>query len=137
RKATHYVAQQMQTMIIWNRQDGSFHAEPLPFRAQWTPIHAILAEDLDGDGAPEIMMGGNLYAATPQAGRYDAGYGVVLRRDSTGRFVDLSSAESGFRGEGEIRDIERLSSGTKTLIAVSYSGRSLDIFRPSHETQRK
>jgi len=134
-KATHYVAEQMQTVIAWNRQDGSFDVEPLPFRAQWAPMYAILAEDFDGDETPEIMMGGNLHAAVPQAGRYDAGYGVVLRMDSTGRFIDLPAAESGFWGEGEIRDIERLKSGEEILIAVSYSGRALDIFRPARRTQ--
>ncbi len=129
-QATHYVAQRMETVVAWNLQGGVFYVEALPLRAQWTPIHAILAEDLDGDGALEIIMGGNLYGAAPQAGRYDAGQGVVLRRDSSGAFMDLPSIESGFRGEGEIRAIERVQSGQETLIVIAYSGKSLDVFRP-------
>ncbi len=127
--ATHYAAERLETVVAWNRQDGSFSVEALPFRAQLTPMYAILVEDIDGDGFPEILMGGNLYAATPQAGRYDAGYGVVLRRDSTGRFVDVPATDSGFRGEGEIRAFQILRSDEGRLITVAYSGGSLVMLR--------
>ena len=127
--ATHYVVEQLETVVAWNRQDGSFSLEPLPFRAQLTPTYAILIEDIDGDEVPEILTGGNLYAVAPQAGRYDAGYGVVLRRDSTGRFVDIPTAYSGLRGEGEIRAFQIVRSNEERLIAVSYSGGNMAILR--------
>jgi len=127
--ANHYVADQLESLVAWNLKDGRFRIESLPFQSQWTPIYALLAEDLDEDGAPELMLGGNLYGATPQAGRYDASFGLVLKRDSTGHFRDLAPHHSGFRGDGEIRDFEVLRSENETLIVVAYNGRSLGIFR--------
>lgn len=130
--SVHFIAEQLESVIVWNRQDGFFSVEALPFRAQWTPMYAILAEDIDADGSPEILMGGNLYAAKPQAGRYDAGHGVVLRRDSTNRFIDVPAIDSGFREEGEIRAFEILHSGEERLIVVALSGGSLVVLRPTH-----
>ncbi len=130
--AMHYAAERLETVVLWNQQDDSFSMEILPFRSQLTPMYTILAEDIDGDSIPEILMGGNLYAASPQAGRYDAGYGVVLRRDSTKHFTEMSAADSGLNREGEIRAFQVVHSGEERLIAVSYSGGSLRLLRPTH-----
>lgn len=130
--ALRYSVERLETVVAWNQRDGTFRVEPLPFRSQLTPMYATLTEDLDGDGTPEILMGGNLYGAMPQAGRYDAGYGVVLRLDSTGEFIDLPAMISGFHGVGEIRSLEVIRSGDESLIAAAFSGGSLAVFRPSH-----
>lgn len=132
--ATHYAANRLETVAIWNQQDGTFRVESLPFRAQLTPMYAILVEDLDRDGVSEILMGGNLYAAAPQAGRYDAGDGVVLRWDAADGFTDLSARESGFHNQGQIRSFEVIRAHEERLIAVAFSGARLAIFRPAQST---
>jgi len=129
RRATHYFAERMESVIAWNQQDGTFKLEVLPFRSQWTPMYGLLAEDLNFDGSPELLMGGNLYGAIPQAGRYDAGYGVLLSRDSTGQFVEVPSGQSGLRINKEIRAFETLRSPEQTYIAVSTSGGRLHLLR--------
>ena len=127
--ATHYGVNQLASVVAWNLNDGTFRVEPLPLQSQWTPVYALLAEDLDADGIPELVLGGNLYGAIPQAGRYDASFGVALKKDSTGHYRELAPHSSGFRADGEIRDFQVLRSENETLIAVAYSGRSLDVFR--------
>jgi len=127
--ATHYGVNQLESLIAWNLNDGTFRVEPLPLQSQWTPVYALLGEDLDADGIPELMLGGNLFGAIPQAGRYDASFGVVLKGDSTAHYRELPPQNSGFRSDGEIRDFEVLRSDSETLIIVSYSGSSPDIFR--------
>ncbi len=128
-RAIHYSTERLESIVAWNQQDGTFKLEVLPFRSQWTPIYALLAEDLDSDGSPEILMGGNLHAAIPQAGQYDAGYGVVLSRDSTGQFIEVPSSQSGFRINTEIRAIEALHFQEGTYIVVATSGGRLHILR--------
>ncbi len=130
-KATHYFVEQLASVIAWNQHDSSFRVEPLPVRAQWTPMHAILVEDIDSDGVSEILTGGNLYAATPQAGRYDAGYGVVIRQDSIHHLIDMPAISSGFQTDGEVRAIEIVRTNEGRLIVVALSGGNLRFFRPT------
>jgi hypothetical protein len=128
-EAEHYWADQLASVIGWNDGEGRFRIDPLPFGAQLAPVYAILAEDLDGDDVPEILVGGNLHAVRPQAGPYDAGYGTVLRQDTTGTYRTLSSQESGFFSPGEIRAIRSLQHNGQTLILVGRNDDHLQVFR--------
>jgi len=127
--ALHYSAELMESVVAWNQQDGTFELEVLPFRSQLTPVYGIFTEDFDANGRSEILIGGNLYNAIPQAGRYDAGYGIMLTQDSTGQYVEVPPIESGFHIEGEIRAIKGLRSQHHLYIVVSTSGGLLHLFR--------
>jgi hypothetical protein len=68
-------------------------------------MYGVHATDLTGDGADEILMGGNLYDVKPQAGPYDASRGIVVdyRNDHLGTWpADISV----FEIDGEIRGIK-------------------------------
>jgi hypothetical protein len=127
-EAEHYWVDQLASVIGWNDGNGRFRIDPLPFGAQRAPVYAILAEDLDGDDVPEILVGGNLHAVRPQAGPYDAGYGTVLRRDLTGTYRTVSPQESGFSSPGEIRAIRSLQHNGETLILVGRNDDHLQVF---------
>lgn len=128
-RAEHYRADQMASVVAWNNGDGSFSVDSLPFRAQLAPMYSILAEDLDGNGQMEILVGGNLHNVQPQAGRYDASYGTVLCRDARGTYRDLSSRESGFFSPGEIRAIGSLENNGRTLVVVARNDAPLQVFQ--------
>lgn len=125
--ALHYRADLLTSVIGWNDGEGRFRLERLPFNAQLTPIFAILAEDLDGDGVPELVVGGNLHAAMPQAGPYDAGYGTVLKQDSTGSYRTVSPIESGMKVPGEIRGIQSLEVDGRLFLVVARNDDSLQV----------
>ena len=72
--------------------------------AQLSPMFAIKTGDFDKDGDQDIIMGGNLYGAKPEVGRYDASYGVYLENDGQGNFTAIKDGR-GFRVDGEVRDI--------------------------------
>jgi len=111
-RAVHHRATMLESMIFWNRE-GGFEGQPLPVRAQLAPMYAVETADLDADGRPEIIMGGNLYEVKPQAGPYDASRGVVLSWDEkSGSLQSLPPGQSGMNVEGEIRGI-RVVSGDK------------------------
>ena len=63
------------TSYVENRGDGTFSLRPLPFEAQLTPVYALLSGDYDEDGYKDLLLAGNFYAAKPEIGRMDAGYG--------------------------------------------------------------
>ena len=52
---------EMESSVIWNEGD-TLKLEPLPLEAQVSPVFAILAEDLDGDGTTDLWLGGRLPA---------------------------------------------------------------------------
>jgi hypothetical protein len=128
----HYKAGEFASVIGWNKGNGSFRIDSLPFRAQLAPIYSILAGDLDGDNIPEIYLGGNLSSVKPQTGPYMASYGIVLHQDSTGTYRGIPTSKSGFFVRGEIRSIKSLYSQGKELMFVARNNKRLKIFKIRH-----
>ncbi len=106
------------TSVCLNNGDGTFVVRPLPTEAQLSPTYGILIRDFNDDGNPDILTGGNLHAAKPEVGRYDASYGLLLTGDGKGNFTPLSAAQSGVRIDGEVRDFATVKSGDEERILV-------------------
>lgn len=106
--------------IFWNQGDGTFTASQLPEEVQFSPVFASAVEDLDGDNIPEIVLGGNLYDAKPQAGQYDASYGTVLKYNRRNQsYSALPRSASGLLVNGEIRDLQFVNSGDDRLLMIA------------------
>jgi hypothetical protein len=108
------------SIYLENTGASKFNIRPLPPQAQWFPIFSFDVQDINNDGHSDLMAVGNLYAVQPDIGRYDAGYGLVLLGDGSGRFHAISGEESGFFVPGEGRDIQSLTTATgdKTLFVA-------------------
>jgi hypothetical protein len=92
---------------VWlNTGKGSFMRKPLPARAQFSPVYALLAGDFSADGNTDILLGGNLYRAKPETGIYDGLYGLLLTGDGMGSFAEVPSHRSGVLVKGEIRALQ-------------------------------
>ena len=74
---------EFRTCIMENMGNGKFQLIPLPKEAQLFPVYSILIHDFDHDGKNDLMIGGNLYRANINYGRYDAGYGLFLKGNGT------------------------------------------------------
>src|SRR6185437_11114706 len=83
------------SIIAINQGNGQFRIEKLPGMAQLSSINAIKCFDINGDGAPDLVMGGNDYGFLPQFGRLDASYGDVLLGDGKGGFTWIDAQHSG------------------------------------------
>ena len=126
--ALHLKASQMQSMIGLNDGQGHFELRPLPQAAQLFPVYAILADDFDGDGTMDILLGGNFYRAKPEVGKYDAGYGLLLLGDGKGGFTAVPARESGFRVVGEIRSLQSIPYRGRKLVVVARNNDTALIF---------
>lgn len=126
--ATHYRAEQMASVIAWNEEGNRFRIDSLSFRSQLAPMYGILATEFGERGETDVLMGGNLGAVKPQAGSYEASYGVFLRRDSTGEYREVSSQESGFSVSGEIRAIRSITHNEKTYVLVARNNKPIKVF---------
>src|SRR5207247_8519828 len=114
--------------------DGSFTLSPLPLEAQLGPVYGILAQDVDGDGKPDLLLAGNFDGVQPEIGRMSASYGLVLRGDGRGRFTPVPAAQSGFMVPGQARDIQRVKTRRGDLYVVTRNNDRALVFRaaPSH-----
>lgn len=111
-------ANELASGILFNNSDGTFTFRRLPIEAQLSVMYAIYVDDLTQDGIPDILMAGNLYGVKPEAGRYDASYGVLLKGDGKGNFSALPATETGLLIDGEVRDIKRMQLGEKVYVVV-------------------
>ncbi len=109
---------------VFLNQRNQFTGVPLPAEAQFFPIFSFCANDFDDDGIADLLAVGNLYEVQPDLGRYDAGYGIMLKGNGDGTFTPLP--DSGFFVPGQGRDIEQLTPG---IFLVARNHASLLMFQ--------
>ena len=93
---------------VFINDSGQFKPRILPNYAQISSVNTIYAEDLNNDGHPDLLLGGNLYNSEVETPRNDASYGLLMLGDGSGNFTPSMPTESGIHIEGEIRGISRL-----------------------------
>ena len=113
-----------------NHGDGTFTLHALPTEAQFAPVNAFLAADVDGDGNTDLLLAGGFYGVRPDQGRYDASYGLLLRGDGEGGFVPADLEASGLVIDGEARDLAWLSRANgDRLLVVARNNDRLQVIR--------
>ncbi len=128
-KATVWKATWLKTSVAINEGNGTFTIHELPAEAQLAPVYAILAKDLDQDGIMDILLGGNLLEAKPEAGRHDASYGNWLKGTGNNTFRALQAATTGFVLHGAARDIALVPAASgKVRLMVGMNNDRLRIF---------
>ncbi|RMG59193.1 MAG: VCBS repeat-containing protein, partial [Bacteroidetes bacterium] len=91
------------SVYVENAGAGRFTVRALPQAAQWAPLRALAAADLDGDGYQDLLLAGNFYGVGPKRGRYDASAGLVLQGDGTGGWWPVPATTSGWVVPGQAR----------------------------------
>ena len=119
RAARTLVARTFASAVALNDGRGHVSLHPLPLEAQFAPVQAAVAEDFDGDGRIDLLLGGNFYGVPPIQGRYDASYGLLLRGTGGGRFAAIDMMQSGIEITGQVRRIRSLRSTSGRLVAVA------------------
>ena len=118
----------METSLFINDGSGHFEKRDLPVEAQFSPVYAACVTDINGDSIQDILLGGNLFNAKPETGRYDSSYGTFLKGDGKGGFRNIPAGISGFRLEGEIRDFAQLNTRNYRLLVVAGSNTPVQVF---------
>lgn len=119
-----------ETSYFENRNQKKFIAHSLPRQVQFTPIQAMLAGDFDSDGKKDLLVKGNFLGSDSDQGRYDAGYGVLLKGNGKGYFEAVPPSQSGITVSGEGRAIKKVNAKNKnSLIMIALNDTTLQFFK--------
>lgn len=92
--ATQSTADELRTGILWNER-GMLIFKPLPAEAQYAPIYAIEAIEVDKNGKKDLILGGNIDRTQVSMGKIDANKGQVFLNEEKQRFRSVSQSKSG------------------------------------------
>ncbi|WP_205502203.1 VCBS repeat-containing protein [Rufibacter psychrotolerans] len=95
----------LQTAYFQGGTGGKFKELKLPLEVQFAPVLAMATLDYNQDGAPDLLMGGNVNKARLRFGKADANYGLLLQNDGKGNFRAVPQHQSGFKLTGDVRSI--------------------------------
>ncbi|QTE42263.1 MULTISPECIES: VCBS repeat-containing protein [Mucilaginibacter] len=110
---------EMRSSVLLNKRNGKFLMKPLPVEAQFSTVFGLVVKDYDGDGKKDIVLGGNFYQSKPEAGIYDASYGLLLKGDGKGGFTAVKPQVSGIVIKGAVRDMKEIKAGNNKLLIVA------------------
>lgn len=108
--------------ILWNDK-GKFTWEKLPLPVQTSPVKKIIVEDLNGDGYPDVLLGGNDYSYELGTGYYDSNKGIVLlnkgKKQEKGKstFEVLTPSQSGLLLQGMVESLLYYKGDTSLVVA--------------------
>ncbi len=109
-----------ESVVAINEGGGKFTIKKLPSRTQLSCICSISCADINQDGHPDLIMGGNNFEFKPQYSRLDASYGEVLLGNGKMDFEWQDHAKSGFFIREEIKHLKQFkdNQGNRYLIAA-------------------
>ena len=94
--------------IILRNHDGKLIIEKLPLEAQASPMNSCIVRDLNEDGKPDLITGGNRYGSEVETTRADMGIGTVLLQGDNNDFRSIPANQSGFYIPHDVRHLNLL-----------------------------
>jgi hypothetical protein len=104
------------SVVAINNGEGNFLLKKLPPMVQLSSVNAVHCMDLNHDGFPDLVLGGNLFNFQPQLEQLDGNMVDVLINDGKGNYTWTDASETGLNLKGQLRDIAEIHSGNKTFL---------------------
>ncbi len=110
--------------VLFRNENKKMVAIELPYQVQLSPVFDIVADDFNGDGKTDLLLGGNFLYAETETGEMDAGNGSLLLQQPDGQFVFVQNREHGFWAQQEVRDLKmlKLADGRKAILTGNNNG---------------
>jgi enediyne biosynthesis protein E4 len=118
-KSIIQVVNNLESGVLLNKGKGNFEWKPFPRMAQRSWIFGIQVLDINEDGKPDLILGGNLAQVKPEIGKFDGSYGEVLLGNGDGTFTFSPNRENGLKLEGDVRGFSLL--GDKRILVIKNS----------------
>jgi len=116
--------------VYLENKDGGFLVHDLPREVQVSKVFTFAVGDINEDGKPDLLGGGNYFGVSMYQGRYASSYGLILINKGKGNFQSMSPVDTGFLLDGEIRDIKAIKVGNAKVWVVGRNNLPLSIFKP-------
>ncbi|MBK8557922.1 MAG: VCBS repeat-containing protein [Lewinellaceae bacterium] len=87
----------------FENQNGHFVVHDLPYEAQVAPMYAIVCQDFDQNGLPDLLLLGNDSGLEVETGRQDASNGVLLMQTRKGEFTCIPNRSHKLWANGDVR----------------------------------
>ncbi len=89
--------------VMFLSHGDSYRAQPLPAESQLAPAFYAGVADFDGDGHEDLFLSQNFFPTEIETPRFDAGRGLLLKGDGTGKLATMAGQLSGVRVYGDQR----------------------------------
>jgi hypothetical protein len=122
------------SVIAYNKGNGQFNIVKLPAMVQLSSVNAVRCTDVNNDGKPDLVIGGNEYGFLPQFERLDASRGAVLINKGSAGFELLAADRSGIEVNGQVRDICELTTPSGKALLFLRNDMKPVLFKP-HSAQ--
>ena len=122
-------ANELASIYLENTGGHTFTSHRLPDEIQYSSVHTLLAQDLNGDSHLDVLVAGNFEGADAYQGPYDASYGWVLLGDGSGNFEVKLPKASGFLVDGQVKSILPIKIGGQTNFMIATNDQALRLFR--------
>ena len=123
----------LKSAIAVNDGKGNFTLSALPEIMQFSCLNAIESADLNKDGKPDLIVGGNFSHFIPQLGALDACRGNVLINKGNTKFEVLLSTQSGYSIDGELKQISSIKINGKPYLINLINNSKPVLFRVNKE----
>ena len=112
-------AETLSSIWLENRGDSGLIPKQLPSEAQYAPVYAIAATDVNGDGHPDLVLAGGNQWTRIRFGRYRANHGVLLLGDGKGNFHYVTQDLSGLQLRDDVRGVINMGSSKQLIFGVN------------------
>ena len=129
KNALHYKTDTFASTYIENLGNGTFTLRTLPSLSQLSNINDMLVQDFNGDGFLDVLAVENLYVSEIETPRNDAGTGLLLLGNGTGRFTVKRGAEIGFYAAKDAKKITAIDIGDEKGILIGNNNDRLQYFK--------
>ena len=127
----------MQTVLLQNESGKSFTKKDLPVEAQYAPVYAMYATDINDDGNTDLILAGNNSFTRIKFGNYRANHGIALLGDGKNNFIYMPQYKTGFNVRGNVRSIETINTkNNSSYILFGLNNDTLQVYKTNTKKQQ-
>jgi enediyne biosynthesis protein E4 len=101
RGESRFEAHTFESSLLFKNNDR-YELKPLPLEAQISPIFSVIADDLNRNGHPDLLLLGNFF--NHKSERLTGNHGLLLSGNGNLEFEFVPYADSGIQISGQVRD---------------------------------